>query len=213
MVEVTKELVEQTNAVIGYTQSDEISLILWNDDPKAQVYFGGRVQKTVSTLASYCSVRFNQLLPSYLPAKVGTCPTFDCRAWNVPTLEEAANVLLWREQDAIKNSIASSAQYYFSHKQLHGLHTDQQVSLLLTKGVDWDKYPAAFKRGSYVARRIVSTKWTQAELDALPPQHDARKNPDLVVRRAVIGCLDLPPLGTISNRVAVLFYGAEWVWR
>ncbi len=34
MIETTKMLVQETNAVIGYTQSDEITLILYSSDRK-----------------------------------------------------------------------------------------------------------------------------------------------------------------------------------
>src|ERR1041384_7984134 len=51
--DVTGFLVSATNAVIGYTQSDEISLILWNyGKPDSQVMFDGRVEKLNSVLAS-----------------------------------------------------------------------------------------------------------------------------------------------------------------
>ena len=51
MVDVTKFLVEETNAVIGYTQSDEISLAWYYPDPESQPLFGGRIQKINSVLA------------------------------------------------------------------------------------------------------------------------------------------------------------------
>ena len=51
-----------------------------------------------------CSVFFNRELPKYLPEKVDKMPRFDCRVYNVPTLDEAVNSFLWREQDATKNS-------------------------------------------------------------------------------------------------------------
>ena len=41
-------LVSETGALAGYTQSDEISLLFYSDDPKSQIYFDGRVQKMAS---------------------------------------------------------------------------------------------------------------------------------------------------------------------
>ena len=52
MVDTTRHLLDETSAVIGYTQSDEISLVLWSDDPKRQLFLDGRLQKLVSILAS-----------------------------------------------------------------------------------------------------------------------------------------------------------------
>lgn len=40
MVDTTKFLVEQSNATVGYTQSDEISLAIYTEDPNSEVYFG-----------------------------------------------------------------------------------------------------------------------------------------------------------------------------
>lgn len=35
--------------------------------------------------------------------------------------EEVTNCILWRQQDATRNSISSAGQAHFSHKQLEGL--------------------------------------------------------------------------------------------
>ena len=59
MAYTTKRLVEETNAVIGYTQSDEISLIFYSEKPSSQVFFDGKQQKIVSNLASMCTAFFN----------------------------------------------------------------------------------------------------------------------------------------------------------
>lgn len=208
MVDTTRALVNETGASVGYTQSDEITLILWSDERDSQPYFKGRIQKINSMLASFCSVTFNRLVPKYLPEKASTMPLFDCRVWNVPSLEEAANVVLWRELDATKNSVSSAAQSMFSHKRLHGLDSSQMQELMFSeKGVNWNDYPAKFKRGVYVARQVVEKPFTTAELDSLPPKHAGRLNPDLKVKRAVVAILDLPPLMSVANRVSVLFHG------
>ena len=52
MVSVTKFLVEETNAVVGYRQSDESSLCWYSDNIKSQVFFDGRIQKMCSILAA-----------------------------------------------------------------------------------------------------------------------------------------------------------------
>jgi tRNA(His) guanylyltransferase len=91
MANTTKYLVEQTNALVGYTQSDEISLVLYSDDPLTQVYFDGRIQKLTSVVASMTTMYFNKFMASALPEKADKVALFDCRVWNVPTLEEAAN--------------------------------------------------------------------------------------------------------------------------
>lgn len=130
MIEVTKYLVDETDAKVGYTQSDEISLIWYSSNYKSQIFFDGRVQRMASILAAMTSVKFVSLLPEFLPAKVGSLPVFDCRIWNVPTLVEATNYLIWREFDATRNSISMAAHEYFSHKQLFGKSCDEMQEML-----------------------------------------------------------------------------------
>ena len=84
MILTTAYLVEETNARIGYTQSDEISLIYYSDTFDSEIFFNGKIQKMVSTLSAMGTAKFNSVLPSCLPSKVGLLPTFDCRVWTVP---------------------------------------------------------------------------------------------------------------------------------
>lgn len=210
MVETVKYLVRETNAVCGYTQSDEISLAWYTAEPTSQIVFDGRIQKMTSILAALTTVYFNHRLPDFLPATYAErLPHFDARVWNVPTLEEAANTLLWREFDATKNSISMAARAHFSHKQLDGKHGGEMTAMLRDKGVDWHEYPNFFKRGTYVQRRKSQRRFSTDELEKLPPKHAAHTNPDLVVERTDYAALDLPPLATIKNRVEVLFEGAD----
>lgn len=214
MTETTKALVNETNARVGYTQSDEISLVLWNEDPTADMYFKGRIQKVNSMLAAFASVTFNRLVPKYLPEKAHIPAYFDCRVWNVPSLEEAANSILWREMDATKNSIASAAQSMFPFKELQGLDSKELQELMFSKmGVNWNDYPAQFKRGVYCCRQVVEKPFTSEEIESLPPKHAARANPGLIVKRSVISAVELPPLMSVSNRVGLLFKGEAPVIR
>ena len=62
MIRLTKFLVEETGAIVGYTQSDEISLTWHSTDHKSQIFFDGRVLKIASVLAAQASVKFNGLM-------------------------------------------------------------------------------------------------------------------------------------------------------
>ena len=208
MINTTKALVEETGACMGYTQSDEITLAWHQTDMKSEIWFGGRVQKMVSQLAAQTTLHFNKAIESLLPDYIDRLPTFDARCWQVPNREEAANAFLWREWDATKNSITMAAHEHYSHKELHGKHGGEQLDMLHAKGIQWEGYPAFFKRGTYVQRRKVFTAFTQDEIDSLPPLHQARTNPALTVERHEIRVLDLPPLSKIVNRVDVIFEGA-----
>ena len=207
MVDTALHLLNTTTAVCGYTQSDEITMAWYAGTPKSQIFFDGRIQKMVSSLAASASVEFNRLLGERIPEKQGFYPTFDCRVWQVPTLTEAVNTFLWRELDATKNSISMAAFEHYSHKELMGKSGDEKQEMLWQKGINWNDYPDSFKRGTYVQRRV--TWGTISDLGDLPPQHHARSNPGMLYRRCKPMRLALPPLAKVSNPVEVIFEGKE----
>jgi tRNA(His) 5'-end guanylyltransferase len=214
MIDTATFLVRETNATVGYTQSDEITLAWVPEGYDSQIFFEGRIQKMTSTLAALGTAHFNRRLPAFLPAGYAErLPIFDCRVWNVPNVEEAANTYLWRELDATKNSIAMAARAYYDHAAVHDKSGSEMQELLWKKGVNWNEYPAFFKRGTYIRRRKVSRPFTTAEREALPERHAARSDPALVVERTECDPLDLPPLVRVENRAGVLFRGAEPLLR
>ena len=101
MQKTCKYLVTETTAVLGYVQSDEISLG-WTDTQHCP--FDGRVQKLESVLASMASAKFVHWIMSHTIENTldlfnrveETIPSFDCRVFNVPSMEELANAFLWR---------------------------------------------------------------------------------------------------------------------
>lgn len=209
MVATTRRLMEDSAALVGYTQSDEISLLFYSDDPKVQLFLDRRVQKLTSILASMTTAYFNADLGAAIPERAGTAAFFDCRVWAVPSRDEAANTFLWREIDATKNSVSMAARAYYPHAELHGRTSAEMQELLFQKGVNWNDYPAFFKRGTFVLRRTTQRRFSAEELAALPPRHAARSDPDLLVTRNELRAVELPPFGRIVNRVGVLFDGEE----
>ena len=207
MTELTKFLVEETQAIIGYTQSDEITLVYHSLDLKSQIYFDGRINKMVSILSAMATLKFNQLIALSIPEKSKLNPLFDCRVFQVANREEAINCLLWRQIDALKNAISMAAQHYYSHKELHQKTGKEKQEMLFKKGINFNNYPTFFKRGSFVLRRTKKTKFSCEELEKLPLKHEARANPDLKVLRSISEVVELPPLSKISNKEGVLFLG------
>lgn len=205
-------MVQETNARIGYVQSDEITLILHSDDIKSQLPFDGRIQKMVSIFAAQASVRFNSLVRRHfsgpLVGKASADAVFDCRIWQVPSKDEAANALLWRERDATKNSIAMLAQSRFSHKELQGKTTSEMKIMLegLNPPVIWGDYSAREKRGSFFRRTLVKTSpelWLVDQLNA-----SGHPVPEFVERH-IVKRMDMPPFGTVVNKINVIFHGEE----
>lgn len=207
MVGVTKKLIEETGALMGYTQSDEISLCWYSPVYDSKIYFDGRIQKMVGDLTAIASLEFNRLVAIELPDRADKLARFDARVWNVPTLEEAANTFLWREIDATKNSVSMAARSIYSHKQLHGKGRAAMMDMLMDKGVNWNDYPSFFKRGTWIRYSKISKVFNAEEIASLPPMHNARKNPHLEFERKILGEVDMPSFRSVTNRVGVIFNG------
>lgn len=209
MIECCKYLVEYTNARMGFVGSDEITIVLWEDNPDSQTIYNGRVQKLLSELPSKLSVRFNKLLAKYLPEKFDEEPYFDAKIWNVPTLEEAANCFWVREESVTKNAITMAFLKYYSHNESNGVNGKIKQEMLFQKGVNFNDYPTDFKRGTYVQRRKEMKKFSAEEIEKLPLKHAARVNPDLEIERSVIKALDMPIFSKVKNKVDVIIYGKD----
>jgi len=205
MIDTTKFLVKETNAVVGYVQSDEITLILYSDTKEKQIYNDGKKQKILSKLTGKCVSYFNDTRPNYLPNHNKTA-NFDCRIYQVPSLEWATLQLLWRELDATKNSISMLAQSVFPHSQLQNLHSgEMQDKLMLERGINWNDLESKYKRGTYVKNIKTDIPFSKEELNSLPPKHNAHKNPDLIIERNIIKVMDYPIFSKIKNKVGVIF--------
>lgn len=212
MLEVTMALVDRFQAIIGYTQSDEITLV-WHSSTTAtaEYPFDGRFQKLDSLLAGFASAYFSHRLPVFLPEKTPfgrfdervfvAPPTFDARSFVVPSLLEAYHCFLWRQQDCVKNAISMAAQSMFPHKELQGLHGPEMQELMFSKfGVNFNDYPAFFKRGQFARRVKTLRHLTEQELDRIPPVY----HPTGPVERSFVTAIDIW-LSKQEDPVGVLF--------
>ncbi|WP_435610025.1 tRNA(His) guanylyltransferase Thg1 family protein [Streptomyces sp. C10-9-1] len=139
---------EISGAACAYVQSDEIS-ILATDFARAatQPWFGGVVAKQLSISAAVATAVLMERRP-------GRRVAFDSRVFTLADPVEVANYFIWRQRDAVRNSIAMAAQAHFSHRRLRGVSTDEMRELLLQeKGIDWSSYPSGFRRGRVVYRK------------------------------------------------------------
>ncbi len=207
MIETTKGLVDKTHARIGFTQSDEISLAWLADDYSASIFFEGKVLKMTSVLAGLATALFTAALRSELPEYAERLPHFDCRVVQFPNKVEAANMFLWRELDATKNAVSMAARSVYSHRELHGKSGPEMQEMLFAKGINFNDYPAFFKRGSFVRRITVERTLTDEEIARIPGKFTPAR--DALVRRSELRVLDVPKFSTVSNRPEVIFDGAE----
>ena len=201
MVTTTKRLVEETHASIGYTQSDEITLLF---PPKeGERIFNGKVSKINSVFASMATAHFNVLLQTMATRPVDKLAYFDCRTWEIPNDVEASNVLLWRVQDARKNSISCLFRWTAGAKKMHGLSGETMIKVLENEhDVRWDDLPNAWKYGTYVKPVNVESYLTAEELEHIP---ENKRPTDLRVVRRQIKTVDVGFYGDLSIEQRVNF--------
>ena len=180
-------------AVFGYTQSDEITIVLCDYKRlDTDAWFDYRLEKMCSVGASMASRFFNKYFMEAVE-KLNSARTsnelnkifrgifkassmsdmfkdteipdiskvpydtykrryftadFDCRAFNIPK-EEVCNCVIWRQNDAEKNSVQTLAQSMYSQKELNGIKTNQlQDKMFTEKGINWNELETACKRGT-----------------------------------------------------------------
>lgn len=169
--------------VFGYTQSDEITLILIDYKKlNSEAWFDYEVQKMCSIVASMATMVFNRFFmyeyeefnrwiyegsPTDEDKRLNDVyynamckgAMFDARAFNLPK-EEVTNNIYWRQLDASRNSIQMVGQANFSHRELLNKTCDQIQDMLMTqRGINWNDMGTSYKRGSCCVRnrRFIST--------------------------------------------------------
>jgi len=159
---------------MAYVQSDEISLLLTDFATiTTDAWFDGQIQKMASVSASMAAAQFNILTALYkIQVEKKDWPDvklafFDSRVWTIPDPIEVENYFVWRQKDAVRNSLAMHAQSLFSHKELHGKSQSDMHDMIHAKGENWDKLPEGFKRGRTIVKSPLSSGWTIFEPDFL----------------------------------------------
>lgn len=134
-----------SGVVLAYTQSDEISILMQDfESTNTQPWFDGNIQKIVSISAGMASVHFHAVLDK--PVLMEN--TFDARVFSLSDPVEVANYFIWRQRDAVRNSIQMAGQSKFSQSALHRKSTaDIQEMLFQEHKINWNDYPDGFKRG------------------------------------------------------------------
>lgn len=192
MQETTKYLCENIQGcVLGYTQSDEITLVLVDYKKlNSSAWFDYEVQKMCSIAASMTTMAFNKVFVRNVSEvyknrykEAGKClmpydlyktyqnaidkgAMFDARVFNIPK-EEVTNCIYWRQLDASRNSIQMVGQANFSHKELQNKPCNMIQDMLMTqKGINWNDYPTYQKRGSCCIK--------ESYIDASPNSTDSQ---------------------------------------
>lgn len=228
MQEVIKFLVAETHAQLGYVQSDEISLC-WLDPSKAP--FDGKLFKLQSVLASLATSKFvNYIYKKYseifsseitddenikswtlLCEKVQKIiPSFDCRVFQLPNEVELANTFVWREIDAVRNSVSMLAQANFSHKELQGKDRKAMITMLEEKGIRWNELRDDLKRGAYLKRVLIEKELDDETWNKIPTN---KKPESRTVIRSEIQQYNIPEMKNVENKVGVYFYNEQPIFK
>lgn len=173
--------------VFGYTQSDEITLILVDyKNLTSTAWFDYDIQKVCSIAASMATMAFNNIFSKYIKKfdlelayndngvdteenrklleiytkAVNKGAMFDARCFNIPK-EEVANLIYWRQLDAMRNSVQAVGQTNFSHKELQGKSCADIKEMLKEKDIDWDSLPLECQRGSCCVKNVITVKKEQ----------------------------------------------------
>lgn len=145
---------EAQGSVLAYVQSDEISLLLTDFSTiHTEAWFDGNIQKLASVSASIVTAEFNLLEMRDQPfGEISTRGRahFDARVFTIPDPVEVHNYFVWRQKDAERNSLSMLAQSHFSHRELHGKKREDLHDMLHSIGVNWNDWPAAFRRGTAI---------------------------------------------------------------
>lgn len=205
MIDTMKYLVDKTNASIGYTQSDEISLAWPGSVDHTKLFFDGKVQKSCSVLAGMATAKFISAYIMNFNTVPEGMPHFDCRVFQLPSQTEVANTFLWRELDARKNAISMLARHHFSHKLLQGKSGKEMTNMLEGIGVFMDSYPDSFKRGTWAKRVTYEKMLTSDEYNIFLKQHKITIDISKPVIRSEVKVIDMPVFLTVPNREQVIF--------
>jgi tRNA(His) guanylyltransferase len=153
MVETTKRLCESIqNVKMGYTQSDEISLVLSDiseANPHTSLWYNGAIQKIVSVSSSMCTAFFNNAYKS------DTLAFFDSRIFRLESIDEVGKYLLWRQRDAIKNGVTLISLKHYSHKAVNQKNSQDKIEMIEAKGDNLTNYDLGHRQGFSLNRHLI----------------------------------------------------------
>lgn len=180
MLETVKHLMNCGFKVIyGYTESDEISLLL----DLNETAFGRKTRKYISILAGEASAKFSTLL--------GDVAAFDCRISELPNKQLVVDYFRWRNEDAFRNALNAHCywrlrQDNFSRTQatakIKGMSVADKNELLFQYGINFNELPNWQKRG-------IGVYWHETEKMGFNPKTNEQV---IVKRKTLFANMDLP---------------------
>lgn len=187
MCKTMVDLVKKFDVQTGYTHSDEITLIFNSKCSKEEYQsflsglvekkdiqihlFDGRIQKILTLLSSFCSVRFNYHLNKLIEPIENKYDVkfveliksheqmFDARIlkFDESIKYEIINHQIWRSiYDCERNAISTYAYTYFGPKKINGKNCNEMIKMLEEKNIFWNiDIPIFIKHGIYCKKILV----------------------------------------------------------
>jgi len=135
--------------------------------------FNGRIFKLGTLSVSFASVIFDRSLRSHtydstIDEKIvrdmdKLVPHFDARVFNVPDNNEMLNHLVWRCNEAIRNSVHALSHHHIPKKQTHKKNTKDVFDMLKEGNINWEDLEPKRKYGTLMKRE-------KYEMEALDPR-------------------------------------------
>jgi len=150
---------------LAFTQSDEISLLLTDFETiTTEAWFNGNIQKIASVSSSLCTAKFNEEIINHIVAPKGLA-FFDARVFSIPDPIEVENYFIWRQKDAIRNSISITAQSLYSHNKLNRKSQSDMLDMIEKKGQNWNTMASWFRYGRTIGKRPYDGEWVIDAID------------------------------------------------
>ena len=163
---------EIEGAFFAYHHNDEVVIISRNDQSSDTIpWLDNKIQKISSLSSAIATLQFNSSVPSL--NLLGDAH-FYCKVFTVPSIQEAINTIIYKQQQNFYTSIQFACFYELLKKydrssikeMIQGLSFDEKIELLLQEcNVDFNQYSPVFRRGAacYKTPKVINenmkNKW------------------------------------------------------
>jgi tRNA(His) guanylyltransferase len=148
---------EVEGALFGYQHNDEIVVVARNDQHQETTpWYDNRVQKICSVTSAVATMHFNDCA-SRLQINLTGDPIFTSQVFTVPSIAEAINTIVYKQQRNFHSSIQYACLYELIKKydkntikeMMSGLTIDEKIRLLQQEcNVNFNDLPVSFRRGT-----------------------------------------------------------------
>ncbi len=172
MIQTANDLLDRSSARTAFCQSDEITLVFGAEESSSTMYYGGRVSKIESVLASIATARFNYHLSRFSindwaqePPAIRIQETinlvnsgqafFDARVFSVPDDKSAMEALYWRHRHDCRRNVVNSVGFHiFGHNRMNNMAIGSVLGLLREeKNIDpMEDYPPEAMLGVFLKK-------------------------------------------------------------